>query len=541
MLDILIINGHIIDGMGNPHFRANIGIKDGVIQEIGKITSEADTVIDAKGLIVSPGFIDIHTHSDLTLLANPKAESKIRQGVTTEVIGNCGFSAAPIRKASLEHIKKFLEFLKLGAEINWDWFSFADYLNKLEKSMPAVNVAPLVGHGTIRVNVMGFENRQPTNSELEEMKELLSNAMKDGAFGLSSGLGYAPACYADTSELIELCKIVAKYGGIYATHIRDEADGIIEAAMEAIQIGERAGLPVEISHYKPEGRKNWGKVGECIQIIENAQKRGVNVTYDVYPYIAGEAPITHVCFIPPWVQEGGIEQTIERLKNPQVREKIKIEAKEKGWKECLLNIATWDDILISFSKREKNLQGKKLSEIADLKGMEPYDVLFDLLIKEKGAVNMCVFVMNEDTISAMIKNRFGMIGSDGMSVSPYGVFSRTRPHPRYYGTFPRFLGKYVRQDNILTLEEAIRKITSMPAQKLGLRNRGLIKEGFYADIVIFDSKTVIDKATFFDPHQYPEGIKYVLVNGKIIVEDGKHTEVRAGKVLRKSYALGCGS
>jgi len=534
MFDILIINGRVVDGTGNPWFKADIGIRDGKICEVGKINdAKADRVIDAHKLVVCPGFIDIHAHSDLVLLVNPKAESKIRQGVTTEVIGNCGFSVAPVKKDALDNLKTFTQWMTGGAKIDWDWFTFSDYLNRLKAAGISINVAPLVGHGTLRVNVMGFDSRLPTDNEMKQMKKMLVEAMEDGAFGISTGLSYPPACYADTGELVDLCRVVAKYNGIYATHLRDEGDEIIEAATEAIEIGEKASVPVEISHYKPEGRRNWKKIKECIKVIESARERGVDVTYDVYPYIAGEAPITHACFIPPWAQEGGTEKLIEKLKNTEFRERIKKEANENPWRECLLSIATWDDCLISFCKKNKDLQGKTISEIAKERGVDPYDIIFDLIIEEKGVVNMCVFVMNEEVISTMIKNPLALVASDGMSFAPYGVLGEARPHPRYYGTFPRVLGKYVRQDRVLTLQDAVRKMTSLPAQKLGLKDRGLIREGFYADIVIFDPESVLDKAVFTDPHQYPEGIKYVLVNGRIVIENGKHTNTPAGQVLRK--------
>lgn len=532
MLDILIINGRVIDGTGNPWFKADIGIRGGKICEVGKINdAKADRVIDARNLVVCPGFIDIHAHSDLVLFVNPKAESKIRQGVTTEVIGNCGFSVAPVKKEALENLKTFAQWMACGAKIDWDWFTLSEYLNRLKTAGISINVAPLVGHGTLRVNVMGFDRRSPTDNEMKQMKSLLAEAMEDGAFGMSSGLGYTPACYADTDELVELCRVVAKYHGLYATHIRDEADEIIEAAKEATKIGARAGVPVEINHYKPEGRRNWVKVKECIGVIESARERGIDATYDVYPYVAGEAPITHICFIPPWAQEGGTKKMIERLKNPQVRDRIKKEAKEADWTECLLRIATWDDCLISFCKKNKDLQGKTISEIAKERGVDAYDVIFDLIIEEEGTVNMCVFVMNEEVISGMIKSPFSIVASDGMSFAPYGVLGEAMPHPRYYGTFPRVLGKYVRQDRVLPLQDSIRKMTSLPAQKLGLKDRGLIRERFHADIVIFDPKTIVDKAVFANPHQYPEGIKYVLVNGRIVIEKGKHTNIPAGQIL----------
>jgi N-acyl-D-amino-acid deacylase len=530
-----ILNGRIVDGTGNPWFKADIGIQNGRISEIGQVDrSQASAVIDAHNLIVCPGFIDIHAHSDLTLLVNPKAESKVRQGVATEVVGNCGFSAAPIRKEAFENIRTFTQFLTCGASVDWDWLTFSDYLRKLERTGISINVAPLVGHGTLRVNAMGFAARLPTDAELSEMKRLLTESMEQGALGMSSGLGYSPACHASTDELVDLCEVVAKREGVYTTHIRDEADEVVEAAQEAVEIGAKSGVRVEINHYKPEGRGNWKKLNECLEAIESGRQRGVDVTYDVYPYIAGEAPITHTCFVPPWAQEGGTEKLIERLQDPQIRERIREEARDGGWKGCIVSVAGWDDCLISFCGKEKSLQGKTILEIAKDRGIsDPFDLIFDLMIEEQGAVNIVVFAMNEEVTCTMIRSPWALVASDGMAFAPYGVLGQARPHPRYYGTFPRLLGKYVREDRLLTLQDAIRRITSLPAQKLGLRDRGLIRVGSHADIVIFDPQTVSDKATFANPHEYPEGIRYVLVNGQVTIDDGRHMGVQAGQVLRK--------
>ena len=536
---MVIKNGRIIDGTGNPWFRSDIGIKNCRIYHVGRLNGrDAEKVIDARGLIVSPGFIDIHTHSDLTLLVNPKAESKVRQGVTTETIGSCGFSAAPVKREALDLLKKFMEPFSGAAEVDWNWSSMNEYLSRLEAVKPSINVVALVGHGTIRINVMGFDIRSPNAKELEEMKQLVAEAMEDGAFGISSGLGYSPASYAKTEELIELCKVVAEHGGFYSTHLRDEADRIIEAAKEAVEIGEKSGVSVEISHYKPEGRVNWGRTGDSLKVVEEARAKGVEVTYDVYPYLAGEAPVS-ACFVPPWAHEGGTEKMLERLKDADIRARIKREAKEglPDWTMNLLTIATWNDFLISFCKKNKDLQGKTIAEIAEIRGVDPYDAILDLIIEEGGAINMCAFLMSEEVISTMLKSPYSLIASDSMAFAPYGVLGKTKPHPRYYGTFPRALGKYVREDHVLTLQDAVRKITSLPAQKIGLRDRGLLKEGFYADIVIFDPERIIDKATFTDPHQYPEGIEYVIVNGEIVVEKGEHTGAQAGMVLRRRKSI----
>lgn len=540
VFDIVLKNGHVIDGTGNPWFRADVGIRDGKICEVDTIDgAKAGRTIDVHGLVVCPGFIDMHSHSDLTLLVNPQAESKVRQGVTTDVIGNCGFSAAPLKNETLDDVKTFSQSLACGAKIDWDWLSLSDYLDRLRRNGTSINVVPFVGHSVLRISVMGARaSDQPTSGEMGEMKTMLRDAMEDGAFGMSSGLGYPPSCHADTEELTELCKVMAQYNGIYNTHMRDYSDKIMDAAKEAVEIGEKAGVSVEIAHYKPEGKRNWPKVNECLSLIESARERGVDVTFNTYPYVAGEAPIIYAGMIPPWAQEGGMQKLVERLKDPKVREKIKKQAKEGtgGMRDVVVQIATWDDVSISFSKKDKTVQGKTISEIATERGIaDPYDVIFDLIISEEGALSYCIVIANEEVLSATIRHPVSSIGSDGMAFAPYGVLRDVKPHPRYYGTFPRILGKYVRAEHVLTLQDAVRKMSSLPAQKLGLRDRGLLREGFHADVVVLDPETVIDMATFDDPHQYPAGIGYVLVNGRMVIDNGQHTGVAAGEIPPKRY------
>jgi len=531
MFDLIIKNGLVVDGTGNPWFRADIGIKNGRINKIGDLHSiESKEALDAKSLIVAPGFIDMHTHSDLSLLINPRAESKVRQGVTTDVVGNCGSSAAPLNDFLKEEIRITSPVLE-EAKLKLDWSTMDEYLKRLEKNGVALNVVPLVGNGNIRALVMGYDARPPTKDELEEMRKVLANALEEGAFGLSSGLIYPPSCYADTKELIELCKVVAQYGGIYTSHIRSEEDGLIDSVKEAIEIGEKAKVPVEISHHKAEGKSNWGKVKQTLKMIDEARNRGIDVTCDVYPYLAGSTGLD--ALLPPYIWEGGIKKLVERLENPKIRQKLRKEMKEdiKGW-SSLLKDDGWNSVMIAYCKGHRNFEGKTISEIAELKGIDPFDFVFDLLIEEKASVSIVIFMMCEKDLRTVLRHPVSMVGSDSSATAPYGVLGKGKPHPRTYGTFARILGEYVRKRRLLTLEDAIRKMTSLPAQKLKLRDRGLLREGAWADITAFDPKKVADKATYSKPHRYAIGIKYVVVNGKVVIDQGEHTEALPGKVLR---------
>ncbi len=531
MGDVLIKNGFVVDGTGNPWFKADVLIESDKISGIGPFHgAEPNLTIDGSGLIVAPGFIDMHSHSDLHLLINPLAESKIRQGVTTEVLGNCGSTLAPIREDRLDLLKK--NCMPLAEEVNWAWRSFEDYLRTLEERKISVNVAPLVGHGTVRIAVMGYDNRSPTEVEMEEMKGLVGEAMKDGARGLSSGLIYAPGSYSKTEELVELCKVVSGYGGFYSSHIRNESNYLLEAVDEAIAIGERAGVPVEISHHKAAGSENWGKVNDSLRMIEEARKRGVDVTCDVYPYTAGSTDLS-AC-IPTWAHEEGLSNLVSRLGDKKIRSRLKHEIIEgiPRW-EDLARQAGWENIIISQFDPDRSLEGKSVAEIAKLRDRDPIDTAFDLLVESKGVAQIVIFEMNEQDVETVLRYPGSMIGTDGSSYAPYGKLHVGKPHPRNYGTFPRVLGRYIRDKKILRLEEAVRKMTSLPARRLGLLDRGLLAEGMQADVTIFDPDTVLDLATYQDPHRYPQGIRYVIVNGEAAVENGEHIGARAGMVLRR--------
>lgn len=540
-LDILILNGFVVDGASNPWFRADVGVSKGKIAKIGNLGSaQADTIINATGLVVSPGFVDMHAHSDFVVVANPKAESKVRQGVTTDVIGNCGNSAAPAIGPALERVQRILQ----EYEVAFNWTSFADYLNKLDEQGIAINVAPLVGHGTIRRCVIGLEKRASTNDELEKMKSLIVEAMQAGAFGMSTGLVYPPGRFADTAELIELCRVVAKYGGIYTSHIRGERETLVDAVKEAIEIGEKSGVPVEISHH-PAKIGAWGKSKETLRLIDEARARGVDVTCDLHPYIAGSPGLSTL--LPPWVQEGGVENIVKRVSDAETRARIRkdmIEEKIPGPGPCgLVKRGMWDKIILVHAEKNKDLIGKNFAEIAKLRGVSAFDAYFDLLIDENASGAVVGFYYNEEDIRRVLKHHASMIGSDGYALAPYGVLGEGMKHPRSYGTYPMVFRKYVRGETrkdlryddgkkMLTLEEAVRKMTSLPAQKLGLRDRGLLREGMWADIAVFNPNTITDKATYLKPYQYSVGIEYVLVNGKTVIEKGKHTGALPGKALR---------
>jgi N-acyl-D-amino-acid deacylase len=520
--DLIIKNGFVIDGIKNETFKADIGIIGEHIKQIGNLqNATGKTVIDATSRVVSPGFIDIHTHTDIEILINRKAESKIRQGVTTELGGNCGSSPFPMKFPLPDYEKRLAE----EANISIDWTDLKGFHQAIESKGSAVNHATLIGQGTVRGYVMGDGQLEPTAEEMDQMKKLVAGAMEQGAFGMSTGLEYTPSGFAETQELIELCKIVANYGGFYATHIRSEDKAVLEAVGEAIHIAETADLPLQIAHFKAVGKTNWWKLPKMIDLVERAAERGFNVTADRYPYIAYSTGLT--ILYPQWALDGGLEQLIIRLKHEKTRQSMKADTLKK------VQGYGWDKIVISNLHKNHNqwLIGKSIGEAAATKNIDPYEFMCDLIIDEEFNVSHIGFGMNEETTEMVLKHPLVMLGSDGSSLAPYGPLSKGKPHPRNYGAFPRFLGYYVRERKLLTLPEAIKKVTSKPAAKMGLSNRGSLQEGFFADIVIFDPKTIADKATFIEPHQYPVGIDYVLVNGTTVIDHGKHTEKLPGKVL----------
>jgi len=527
MVEIVLWNGYVIDGTGNPWFKADIGIDHGKIAKIGDLESErAETRINVRNLVIAPGFIDMHSHSDDALLINPKAESKIRQGVTTEVIGNCGDSGAPIDDKIREEMEKTAAML-VSSKVKIDYYTLEEYARKLERQGISVNVAPLVGHGNLRKMAVGYDDRCPTRAELAKMKGILAKAMKQGAFGLSTGLIYPPGSYAKTPEIIELAKVVAPFHGIYTSHIRNEGAKLLDAVKEAIAIGRKAKIPVEISHHKAGGKKNWGKVKQARELMEDARKEGIEVTCDVYPYVASSFGLVNM--LPQWAHEGGSEKIIQRLRNPQIKNRMK-----KDMLKGALSSAHWNRTMIAHCPKHKEYQGKSVADIAKAKREDPFEFAFNLLIEEDLSVSVVRFGMCEEDVEYVLRYPNAMVGSDGSALAPYGPLGKGHPHPRNYGTFVRVLGYYARERGIITIPDAVRKMTSLPAQKLGLRDRGVIRLGAWADLVVFNPETVVDLATYADPKRYPKGIEYVVVNGVLTVSKGRHTGARAGKVLKRS-------
>jgi N-acyl-D-aspartate/D-glutamate deacylase len=520
--DLIIRGGRIVDGAGNPWFSGDVAVSADRIAKIGKIDSKAKRIIDARGLVVCPGFIDMHSHSDTSLLVDGNAESKIRQGVTTEILGE-DRSVAPMRGMALRDKPSYGRF-----QVALDWHDFDGYFAGLLKKGISVNVGSYVAGGQLRLCVMGADNRPPSAKELEEMKALVDQSMRQGALGLSTGMIYPPNSYASTNELIELARVAAKYGGIYASHIRNEGNTLMESLQEAITIGEKAGLPVQIFHFKVAGENNWGRMPEAVKLIEAARARGIDVHANQYPYIAGMTGLSTM--LPQWAQEGGTTKMVLRLKNAGERQRIRKDI-EAG--NNVQQLRDWDRVLIAETHRANNKQyeGHTLAETARMRGQNPVDAIMDLLLEEDGIVGAIFFIMKEEDVRYAMQQPWVSVGSDGTAVKPEGVLGQGKPHPRWYGTFPRILGKYVRDEKVLKLEDAVRKMTSLGAQQLGIRDRGLLREGKFADIVVFDPDRVADRATFAQPHQYPVGIEYVIVNGGVVIEKGKHTGARPGKIV----------
>jgi len=527
--DLLIINGHIVDGSGSPWFEASIATKDGRIVAVGRLLrGTARRVIDARQLVVAPGFIDLHSHSDFTLLLDGKAESKIRQGVTTEILGESE-SAGPILGPAQPEFDR--DMRRMG--LTRDWTSLGEYFARLEHQGAAVNVASYVGSGQVRLDVMGNVNRPPTTAEMEKMKILVDRAMREGAIGLASGLIYPPNSFATTDELVALAQVAARYGGIYTSHMRGEGQHWKQALDEAIEIGEKARLPVHILHFKIDGQANWGQMAAQVREVQAARDRGVDITVNQYPYIASMTGL-QMC-IPAKYLEGTSPQVVERLKSPTVRAEIRqaIATGLPGWESNeVKSVGGWHGVLVASLQRPANkvYEGQRMDNVAKQMGKDPVDALCDLLISEGGSAGAVYFSMNEADVELAMKQPWLGIGSDGCAVSPAMNFVG-KPHPRFYGTFPRVLGVYVREKKVLTLPDAVRKMTALPAQITGLEDRGLLRPGMAADITIFDPKTVSDKATFENPLQYPVGIPFVIVNGTVVIDQGQHTGARPGRVL----------
>jgi N-acyl-D-amino-acid deacylase len=519
-----------MDGTGSPWYSGDIGIRNGRIAALGRLhDATGKTTIDAKNLLVTPGFIDMLGQSEITILVEPHLPSKIFQGITTEITGE-GNSVAPINDRTAESDRLGYEHLK----INPDWRTLAQYFTRLERFGMGINLATYVGATSVRRVVIGDDDRAPSPQELQQMKQLVAEAMRDGAFGLSTSLQYAPAPYASTEELIALASEAGRYGGIYSTHMRSEQNGIMQALDETIRIGREAHVPVEIWHLKTAGKSQWGKMKEVIAKIEAARASGVDVTADTYAYTAWFNSFS--AFVPPWAHDGGNAKLIERMKDPATRARIRkdMTTPSTDWDNEWLAIPGPESILICVVQNPamRPLQGKTLAQVAASRHQDPIDVLLDILIEDKAATSVAVFGMEENDVALALAQPWVAIDNDSGGTAPTGILGQEHPHPRAYGTFPRILRKYVREEHRLTLQDAIRKFTSLPAQRLGLTDRGALKQGLWADIAIFDPEQIHDVATFENPNQLSVGIQYLLVNGVPVIADGKATDALPGKVLR---------
>jgi len=527
--DLVITNGRIIDGTGSPWYSGDVGIRNGKIAAIGNLSAAPrKRTIDAAGKVVAPGFIDMLGQSEMTILVDPRLPSKIYQGITSEVTGEGG-SAAPLNDAIIQADQTGYQHLKITP----DWRTFRQYFARLEKQGMGINLASYVGATQVRRMVLGDDDKQPTPDQMDQMRALVRAAMKDGAVGVSTSLEYAPAPYAKTDELIALATEASKFGGIYATHMRDESNAVLEAIDEALRIGREAHIPVEIWHIKVAGKANWGRMPEVVAKINAARAGGADVSADTYAYTAWYNDFS--AFIPPWAHDGGTAKLVERLKDPATRARIRKDmlTPSKDWDNEWEEIPGPEAIMIGAVENEKLLpmQGKLLSDIAKLWNKDPMDALFDFLIEDP-STGVAVFGMSQPDVTLALQQPWVAIDNDSEGTSPEGILGQAHPHPRAYGTYPRILAKYVREEKILTLEDAIRKFSALPAQRMRLTDRGVLKAGMWADLVVFDPATIRDRATFDNPNQLSEGIEYVLVNGTPVIDQGKMTGQLPGKVLR---------
>lgn len=523
---VVIKDGLLYDGRGGEPFKADIAISGGTIQDIGRIpAARGKTVIDASEMSVCPGFIDVHDHSDVGLLINPKAESAIRQGITTLISGNCGSSPFPIAEKILEEVRS--EYKELyGLDLTWS--DLKGFFSRLEEKGAAVNFGTLVGHGSVRGAVVGFNDRPSKRDELLQMKSVVAENLKDGALGLSTGLEYAPGSYAPAEEIEQLCYDVAQAGGVYATHMRSEGAYLLESLDESIEVSRKTGVSLQISHFKAAYPENWSKVDDAIARVEQAAVSGISIFCDRYPYIAGSTGLSF--YMPLWAKQGTTDEFLSRLKDPTLETRLREHVMEQERK-----LQSWDRVVITdvVTEANKPFIGKSILEALKETGKDAFEFIRDILIAERARVGMVIFMMNEDNLKKILAHPLVGVGCDGSAMAPYGLLGQGKPHPRSYGTFPRVLGKYVRDEKILSMERMIRKITSLPAAKFGLGRRGILSPEYAADLVVFDEKTVQDVATFEDPHRYPRGIVHVLVNGQPTVSNGNHTGALAGRVLRK--------
>jgi N-acyl-D-amino-acid deacylase len=530
LLDLILLGGTLIDGTGSPRFESDIGITGQRITAIGDLRErEAHQVLDISGLFITPGIIDIHGHSDLSLLADSRAASKLHQGVTTEISGQCGISAAPLFGHTRNQLSTWINVV--GVEPTWThmW----EYLEQLEKKRLAINYGTLVGHSNLRYAVTSGEDSALKPLELIEMRVILAQALEEGALGMSSGLFYTPSSYADESEISALCGTLDLFNGLYATHIRNEGSNLERSLQEAIRVGVSVDVRVHISHLKLASRSLWGQAERILALLDHARQRGIDLSWDQYPYAAAATTLDAV--IPPRFHSGGSDALRQRLRDPQMREAIIQAIKNEvdtEWENVVFE-SGWDHIQISSHPTRREWVGRTVTDIAAENGRDPYEMVLDLVLESPSQVEMIDFCMHEDDVEAILRHPATIIVSDAQTLAPDGPLSQGLPHPRAYGTYPRVLGYYVRERNSLTWEEAVHKMSAMPAERLDLEARGLIRQGYFADLMVFDPQMIADRATYTDPHRYPTGIQHVLVNGEFALRDGEQTEARAGQVLRR--------
>jgi N-acyl-D-amino-acid deacylase len=531
-VDLVIENARIVDGTGTPWFKGDVAVKDDKIVVMGvpgKLAKHYSTkkVINAQERYLMPGFIDMHTHSDFVSLSEPEAKNKLCQGVTSQGIGQCGYSAAPIREENLEALHQYSGFLMAGVTPEWTWRSFGQWLDHLGKLNLGTNLASFVGHGTIRIAAMGFDNRQPSRAELEDMKNMVRICMSEGAVGMTTGLIYAPGIYSSAEEISELSKGMTEFSGLYESHMRSESDNMIASVYETIEIGRKAGIPVQISHHKASGVNNWGKVRESLAIVDSARAEGIDVTVNVYPYEACSTTLRAI--LPGWVQEGGIDKLNDRLKDASTRERLKKEILQPaaGWDNYYLLGGGAQGVILLFFPATPQYEGKTLQEVAEIEKKDPLDAAFDLIINNQGTDTCAYTAMAEEDVNYILCHPASVIVSDSIP-SPPG----TKAHPRVASSFCRVLDLYVRQKHLLNLETAVHKMTAFPARRMGFYNRGIIAPNMAADMILVDMQRIRDKATFTHTDAVPEGIDMVMVNGCVSIDDGRFTGKYAGTILR---------
>jgi len=526
--DIIIKGGTVYDGTGGPPLKADVGIKGDRVAAIGNLgRAMAPTIVDARGLAVAPGFINMLAHSESSWIVDPRSLSELKQGVTTQIFGE--LSMGPLN----DEMKRRLREQQGDVKYDIEWTTLAEYLQYLEKRGVSQNFASFIGAATIRENVIGLEDKPPTPAQLDQMRELVRREMESGALGITTALIYPPAFFAKTDELIELCKVAAKYKGKYTVHMRSEGNQLIEGVQETMRIGREAGLPVEIYHLKALGKDNWPKMDQVIKMIEDARRQGLKITANMYTYTAGGTGLDSS--MPPWVFDGGREAAYKRLQDPATRQKIAeaVRTPTNDWENLYLAAGSPDRILLASFRSEKLkvYTGKTLAEVARLRGKDPVETIMDLVLEDRSRIGTIYFLMSEENIKKQIRLPWVSFGSDAASIAPEGVFLKSSAHPRAYGNFARLLGKYVRDEKVISLTEAVRRLTGLPATNLELDHRGFLKPGMFADVVVFDPQTIADRATFENPHQFAVGVKHVFVNGVQVLKDGEHTGAKPGKAL----------